>query len=61
MNEHNIKQNTRLYYLPEPHRTVLESAVATLINGDGEGYIKVSKHLDLEGKQILSIEVHKTP
>lgn len=60
MNEDDIKKATRQVYLPEPHRTVLDASMAALLNYKGEGFVKVTKQIDENGKSSLHITLTKT-
>lgn len=59
MNEDDIKKRTRQHFLPEPHRTVLDAALAGLINSAGEGFVKVTKRNAPDGTVALTVEVSK--
>ena len=61
MNEQDIKNLTRPYFLPEPHSTALNLALAGLINGKGEGVVTVTKRKAPDGTATLTVEVSKSP
>lgn len=60
MNEIDIHRLTRPYFLPEPHRTVLDTALALLINDKADGAVKVTRTTGLDGVIQIAVEAFKT-
>ena len=52
-----FKKPTRLLYLPEPHRTILEASIDAMLKSDGEASIEIKKVIVDENHMTFSIRL----